>query len=216
MRPRSAKTEPMESPVSAVSPASSNRAPASPAARAERGQVLLQLLDPADRRRVERVGLLDEHEPGGVAGGGQHRVDAESPAGARTGRAGSAGPSQLRHARLGASSCWQPGQRRGLPGHAGADDQDLGRGQDAGREPVRRGGGRARGRRRRGSSLISGDPRWRAWAFQAAASRPAVPAATISSATGRAAANRAARVLSFQRAAAAAGSRPPPSRLLTP
>ena len=45
-----------------------------------------------------------------------------------------------------------------------------------------------------GSSLISGDPRWMVWAPQAAASRPAVPAAAISSATGRAAANRAARV----------------------
>jgi hypothetical protein len=63
-RPRSAKTEPMESPVSAVWPASSNRAPRQPGGSCERGQVVLKPLDPADRGRVERIGILDPRRTG--------------------------------------------------------------------------------------------------------------------------------------------------------
>ena len=50
-----------------------------------------------------------------------------------------------------------------------------------------------------GSSLISGDPMRMAWAPEAAATRPTVHPAAISSATGRAAASRAALVPSAQR-----------------
>ena len=62
-----------------------------------------------------------------------------------------------------------------------------------------------------GSSPISGDPSWMAWAFQAATSRPAVPATAISSATGRAAANRADPGPAGSRPGAA--RRPPGRRL---
>src|SRR5207247_2372636 len=74
-----------------------------------------------------------------AAGGGQHRVElcrielCLIGLGRRAGQAGRAG--DLRDTRPGRQFALQPGQGRGLPGHARADDQDLGGGQDAGRAP---------------------------------------------------------------------------------
>jgi hypothetical protein len=158
-RPRSTRTEPLESPASAVWPTSSNRAPPQPGGPRERGQVVLKPLDPADRGRVERIGILHHHEPGGAAGSGQHRVEPclidlrlidlrLIELGRRAGQAGR--PGDLRDTGLSRQFVLQPGQRRGLPGHARADDQDLGGRQDTGREAVRRCGTRPRGRSRRG------------------------------------------------------------------
>ena len=209
-RPRSAKTEPIESPVSAVSPATSKPRRRSPAAAAERGQVLLQLPDAADRGRVERVGLLHHHEPGGAAGSGQHRVERRRRSPARW-----RGPGQARRARdlrdagLARQFVLQPGQGRGLPGHARADDQDLGGGQDAGREAVGRGRAGPRRRRRRRSSLISAS-RADGVGAPGGAEQACRPAAAISSATGRAAANRPpARPASAALSGLAAAALPP-------
>ena len=94
----------------------------------------------------------------------------------------------------------QPGQGRGLPGHAPADDQISVGDKMPGAKPSAAAVLARAAADDAGSSLINGDPSWMVWAPQAAASRPAVPAAAISSAMGRAAANRAARVLGFQRA----------------
>ena len=140
----------MESPVSAVF--ARHLVPAPPSGEAgnepSAGRSLLQLADAADGGRVERVGLLDHHEPGGVARPGQHRVVSEAPPrwagwdglGRLAGPATSATPgwaASSRCSRFRAAVC--PAPR--------ADDQDLGGGRMPG-TTVRCGRARTCGGRR--------------------------------------------------------------------